>query len=247
MRGLHHPQSDDHLCRHRHRRARHHRRPDPAGSRTGQQAEIAMTVLSEIVSGVREDLQARRNAIPLSEIEDRARAAAPARELDLNADFGVIAEVKRKSPSRGDLSQNTDPGTLAGLYAAGGARAVSVLTEARRFSGSLDDLDAVRAAVDIPVLRKDFMVDAYQVHEAREHGADIGLLIFDALAPEQLREFYVIAGGLGMTAHVEAHSREELELAADSGAALIGVITPNRRCLSVDSDRLETLAGLVPA
>ncbi|QUL80380.1 indole-3-glycerol phosphate synthase TrpC [Brevibacterium sp. SMBL_HHYL_HB1] len=206
-----------------------------------------MTVLSEIVSGVREDLQARRNAIPLSEIEDRARAAAPAREFDLNADFGVIAEVKRKSPSRGDLSQIPDPGTLAGLYAAGGARAVSVLTEARRFSGSLDDLDAVRAAVDIPVLRKDFMVDEYQFHEARAHGADIVLLIVAALDPVQLREFYALAGELGMTALVEAHNREELELAADIGAELIGVNSRNLKDLSVDTDRFEPLAGLVPA
>src|SRR5699024_12084177 len=131
-----------HLCRHRHRRARHHRRPDPAGSRTGQQAEDAMTVLSEIVSGVREDLQARRNAIPLSEIEDRARAAAPAREFDLHADFGVIAVVERKSPSRGDLSPIPDPGTLAGLYSAGGARALSLPTEARRLSSTPDEPDA---------------------------------------------------------------------------------------------------------
>ncbi|HHX46280.1 MULTISPECIES: indole-3-glycerol phosphate synthase TrpC [Brevibacterium] len=206
-----------------------------------------MTVLGDIVSGVREDLQARRSEVPLSEITARAAAAEPARPFDLSADFGVIAEVKRKSPSRGDLAQIPDPGTLAGLYAAGGARAISVLTEARRFNGSLADLDSVRAAVDIPVLRKDFMVDEYQFHEARAHGADIVLLIVAALDPAQLRDFHALATELGMAALVETHNREELEIAADLGAELIGVNTRNLKDLSVDSDRFAPLAELAPA
>ena len=206
-----------------------------------------MTVLGDIVSGVREDLQARRSEVPLSEITARAAAAEPARPFDLSADFGVIAEVKRKSPSRGDLAQIPDPGTLAGLYAAGGARAISVLTEARRFNGSLADLDSVRAAVDIPVLRKDFMVDEYQFHEARAHGADIVLLIVAALDPAQVRDFHALATELGMTALVETHNREELEIAADLGAELIGVNTRNLKDLSVDSDRFAPLAELAPA
>ena len=206
-----------------------------------------MTVLGDIVSGVREDLQARRSVVPLSEITARAAAAEPARRFDLSADFGVIAEVKRKSPSRGDLAQIPDPGTLAGLYAAGGARAISVLTEARRFNGSLADLDSVRAAVDIPVLRKDFMVDEYQFHEARAHGADIVLLIVAALDPVQLGEFHALATELGMTALVETHNRAELELAAELGAELIGVNTRNLKDLSVDTDRFAPLAALAPA
>ena len=206
-----------------------------------------MTVLGDIVSGVREDLQARRSEVPLSEITARAAAAEPARPFDLSADFGVIAEVKRKSPSRGDLAQIPDPGTLAGLYAAGGARASSVLTEARRFNGSLADLDSVRAAVDIPVLRKDFMVDEYQFHEARAHGADIVLLIVAALDPAQVRDFHALATELGMAALVETHNREELEIAADLGAELIGVNTRNLKDLSVDSDRFAPLAELAPA
>ena len=206
-----------------------------------------MTVLGDIVSGVREDLQARRSEVPLSEITARAAAAEPARPFDLSAEFGVIAEVKRKSPSRGDLAQIPDPGTLAGLYAAGGARAISVLTEARRFNGSLADLDSVRAAVDIPVLRKDFMVDEYQFHEARAHGADIVLLIVAALDPAQLRDFHALATELGMAALVETHNREELEIAADLGAELIGVNTRNLKDLSVDSDRFAPLAELAPA
>ncbi|WP_209373155.1 indole-3-glycerol phosphate synthase TrpC [Brevibacterium renqingii] len=205
-----------------------------------------MTVLAEIISGVREDLQARRRDLPLPEIIARAEAAEPVRPFALHADFGVIAEVKRKSPSRGDLAHIPDPGTLAGLYAAGGAHAISVLTESRRFSGSLDDFDAVRAAVDVPVLRKDFMVDEYQFHEARAHGADIVLLIVAALDPVQLGEFHALAKELGMTALVETHSREELEIAADLGAELIGVNTRNLKDLSVDTDRFAPLADLAP-
>ncbi|WP_181273485.1 indole-3-glycerol phosphate synthase TrpC [Brevibacterium oceani] len=205
-----------------------------------------MTVLNDIVAGVREDLQGRRSAVPLPEIVAAAQAAAPARVVDLHSDFGVIAEVKRKSPSRGDLAHIPDPGTLAGLYAAGGAHAISVLTESRRFSGSLDDLDAVRAAVDIAVLRKDFMVDEYQFHEARAHGADIVLLIVAALDPAQLSEFHALATELGMTALVETHNRDELEIAADLGAELIGVNTRNLKDLSVDTDRFAPLAELAP-
>ncbi|UVI34481.1 indole-3-glycerol phosphate synthase TrpC [Brevibacterium spongiae] len=206
-----------------------------------------MTVLSDIVSGVREDLQTRRNEVPLNEIIARAEAAAPVRSFDLDVEFGVIAEVKRKSPSRGDLAHIPDPGTLAGLYAAGGAHAISVLTEARRFNGSLADLDSVRAAVDIPVLRKDFMVDEYQFYEARAHGADLVLLIVAALDPVQLRDFHALAAELGMTALVETHNREELEVAAGLDARLIGVNTRNLKDLSVDTDRFAPLAELAPA
>ncbi|QQB13693.1 indole-3-glycerol phosphate synthase TrpC [Brevibacterium casei] len=206
-----------------------------------------MTVLDDIVTGVTEDLAARRREVPLTAVRDAAAAAPAVRPFDLSADFGVIAEVKRRSPSRGDLATIPDPGTLAGLYAAGGARAISVLTEGRRFSGSLADLDAVRAAVDLPVLRKDFMVDEYQFHEARAHGADLVLLIVAALSPAQLREFHDLAASLGMTALVETHSEAELATAIDIGARLIGVNTRNLKDLSVDTGRFAPLAALAPA
>ena len=205
-----------------------------------------MTVLDEIVAGVRDDLAERRKQLPLADVIDRARAAEPARAFDLDAGFGVIAEVKRRSPSRGELAHIPDPGTLAGLYADGGARAISVLTEGRRFSGSLDDLDSVRAAVDIPILRKDFMVDEYQFHEARAHGADLVLLIVAALEVEALREFHALAHELGMTALVETHNAEELKIAADLGAPLIGINTRNLKDLSVDTLRFAPLAELAP-
>ncbi|GAA3832589.1 indole-3-glycerol phosphate synthase TrpC [Brevibacterium ammoniilyticum] len=206
-----------------------------------------MTVLDDIIAGVREDLEARRREVPLTAIVEAAAAAEPVRAFDLDADFGVIAEVKRRSPSRGDLAEIPDPGTLAGLYASGGARAISVLTEGRRFSGSLADLDAVRAAVDIPVLRKDFMVEEYQFHEARAHGADLVLLIVAALDPVQLRDFHDLAASLGMTALVETHSEAEMETAIDIGARLIGVNTRNLKDLSVDTARFAPLAGRAPA
>lgn len=205
-----------------------------------------MTVLDDIIAGVREDLAERRRQLPLADVIDHARGAQPAREFDLHADFGVIAEVKRRSPSRGDLAHIPDPGTLAGLYAAGGARAISVLTEGRRFSGSLDDLDSVRAAVDIPVLRKDFMVEEYQFHEARAHGADIVLLIVAALDVAQLHEFHALAGELGMTALVEVHDAQELSIAADLAAPLIGINSRNLKDLSVDTNRFTPLADLAP-
>ncbi len=206
-----------------------------------------MTVLDDIVAGVREDLEARRRRVGLNEMIDRARAAAPVREFDLDADFSVIAEVKRRSPSRGDLAPIAEPGRLAGLYAAGGARAISVLTEGRRFSGSLADLDEVRAAVDIPILRKDFMVDEYQFYEARAHGADLVLLIVAAVDPGQLRDYLDLAHELGLTALVETHDAAELEVAAALDARLIGINTRNLKDLSVDTDRFAPLAELAPA
>ena len=135
-----------------------------------------MNVLDEIVAGVREDLAAREALTPLADVKAAALQAPPA--VDALAALrapgvGVIAEVKRRSPSKGDLADIPDPAELAVQYAAGGARVISVLTERRRFGGSQADLDAVRAVVDVPVLCKDFIVTSYQVHEARAHGADV--------------------------------------------------------------------------
>src|SRR3954471_12920089 len=147
------------------------------------------TVLDSILVGVREDVAARESLTPLAEVKAAAADARPA--LDALAALrargvGVIAEVKRQSPSKGLLADIPAPAELARQYAAGGARVVSVLTERRRFGGSQVDLDAVRAAVDVPVLCKDFVVSAYQVHEARAHGADVILLIVAALEQNAL-------------------------------------------------------------
>ena len=214
-----------------------------------------MSVLDDIVAGVAEDLEARRRTVPLEQMQERARAAAPA--LDAFAALGgydaartqlrVIAEVKRSSPSKGALADIADPAALASAYERGGAAVISVLTEERRFKGTLADLDAVRAAVGIPVLRKDFTVDEYQIWEARAHGADLVLLIVAALDDEQLRTFLDLTHELGMNALVETHTLEEVERAVALGARLIGINVRNLKTLDVDRSVFAALAGSIPA
>jgi indole-3-glycerol phosphate synthase len=159
----------------------------------------------------------------------------------------VIAEVKRRSPSKGDLAEILDPAALAEQYAAGGAAAVSVLTEQRRFAGSLEDLRAVRAAVDVPVLRKDFIVDPYQVLEARAAGSDLVLLIVAALDDDILRRLHDEARELGMCVLVEVHDEPETERAVQLAAELVGVNARDLKTLEVDPDTFGRLAPLVPA
>ncbi|GAA2091104.1 MULTISPECIES: indole-3-glycerol phosphate synthase TrpC [Brevibacterium] len=206
-----------------------------------------MTVLDAIVAGVREDLDARRRALPLEAVRAQAEQAPAVRPFPADEEFGLICEVKRSSPSKGELAAIPDPAALAGAYARGGAAAISVLTESRRFAGTLADLDAVRAAVDVPVLRKDFMVEEYQFHEARAHGADIVLLIVAALSDAQLGEFLALSRALGMAALVETHTAAELDRARDAGAELVGVNTRNLKDLSVDPARFRPLAAHAPA
>ena len=147
------------------------------------------------------------------------------------AGIGVIAEVKRASPSAGELASIADPAALARSYEDGGARIISVLTEERRFHGSLADLDSVRAAVSIPVLRKDFVVGPYQIHEARAHGADMLLLIVAALDQPALESMLERTESLGMTALVEVHTEEEADRALTAGARVIGVNARDLRTL----------------
>src|SRR3954453_12087348 len=178
-----------------------------------------MTVLDDIVAGVREDAAAREALLPLAEVKAAAADARPA--LDALAALrapggGVIAEVKRQSPSKGALADIPDPAELARLYAAGGARVISVLTERRRFGGSQADLDAVRAAVDVPVLCKDFVVSAYQVHEARAHGAEMVLLIVAALEQKALVGLGERIESLGMCPLVEVHDEAEADRALEA-------------------------------
>jgi indole-3-glycerol phosphate synthase len=207
-------------------------------------------VLAEIIAGVCEDVAVRAEALPLDQVKQHA-AEAPA-AIDAFAvlrapGVGVIAEVKRRSPSRGALATIGDPAVLAGEYQAGGARMISVLTEGRRFGGSLDDLDAVRAAVHIPVLRKDFVVNSYQVHEARAHGADVVLLIVAALDQNTLIGLRERVESLGMTALVEVHTEDEASRALDAGARVIGVNARNLKTLSVDRSTFERIAPGLPS
>ena len=207
-------------------------------------------MLDEIIVGVRADLAERISRTSHADLEARAAAAIPAldAEASLRAAPGiaVIAEVKRASPSKGSLADIPDPAALATAYAAGGATAISVLTEERRFSGSLADLDAVRATVRIPVLRKDFMVEPYQLLEARAHGADLILLIVAALSDIQLIAMREQAQRLGMTALVEVHDAEETRRAVATGARVIGVNARNLKTLEVDPSAFARLRPLIP-
>lgn len=205
-----------------------------------------MGVLDEIVVGVLEDLQPRMAAMPLPELEAQlAHAPAPMDPLPAfrAPELSVIAEVKRKSPSKGALAEIADPAELAAGYEAGGAAAISVLTEQRRFGGSLADLDAVRARVAIPVLRKEFIVTEYQLVEARVHGADLALLIVASLDDDQLRRLYERALALGLTPLVEVHTIEEAERAAALNPALVGVNNRNLQTLEVDLAQFSRISA----
>jgi indole-3-glycerol phosphate synthase len=209
-----------------------------------------MSVLDDIVAGVRIDLARRQAATSEAELRAALIDVDPPRDPMPHlrtAGSSVIAEVKRRSPSKGALAQIVDPAELARQYAAGGAAAVSVLTEERRFGGRLDDLRAVRAAVELPVLRKDFIVDPYQVLEARAAGADMVLLIVAALDDETLRRLHDQSRGLGMTVLVEVHDEAETQRAVDLGAELVGVNARDLTTLAVDHDTFSRLAPLVPA
>lgn len=201
------------------------------------------------MAGVRLDLDSRRRARPERDL--RAALADVPPPLDpmphfRSAGSSVIAEVKRRSPSKGDLATIPDPAALAREYAAGGAAAISVLTEQRRFGGSLEDLRAVRAAVHVPILRKDFIVELYQLLEARADGADLALLIVAALPDDALKSLHDQARELGLTVLVEVHDEAETERAVDLGAELIGVNARNLKTLDVDPATFGRLAPLVP-
>jgi indole-3-glycerol phosphate synthase len=208
-----------------------------------------MSVLDEIIDGVRLDLAEREARTPLDAVKEAARRAPDARDpmpAYRAAGVSVIAEVKRSSPSKGALAPIADPAALAADYAAGGAATISVLTEQRRFGGSLEDLRAVRAAVDVPILRKDFIVEPYQLLEARVAGADLALLIVAALDDETLVALHDQARELGLTVLVEVHDEAETERAIDLGAELIGVNARNLKTLEVDPTTFGRLAPLVP-
>jgi indole-3-glycerol phosphate synthase len=207
-------------------------------------------VLSELTENAVADAEARRAERPLAEVEAAALARPPA--LDALAALApadhvkVIAEIKRSSPSRGALASISDPAALARMYELGGASAISVLTEGRKFGGSLADLEAVRAAVSLPVLRKDFIATPYQVFEARAAGADLVLLIVAALDDATLAELYGLITQLGMTALVETHSADELDRAARLGARLIGVNARDLTTFELDRDLFGRLADRFP-
>lgn len=211
------------------------------------------TVLDDIIAGVRADLAERQQQTSLDDLKEAAERRAPALDAATALAAGrtqgirIIAEVKRSSPSKGALALIADPAGLAADYAEGGASVISVLTEQRRFGGSLRDLAEVRSRVDVPVLRKDFMVEPYQLWEARAHGADVILLIVAALDQTTLVSMRERAESLGMTALVEVHDTEEARRAVDAGARVIGVNNRNLKTLEVDRSTFAKVAEMLPA
>lgn len=217
-----------------------------------------MTVLDDIIKGVREDLEERKTLTSLANIIDQSRTVTTGGAIDVmnhfkKGEFGVIAEIKRSSPSKGVLAEIASPAELAKSYQAGGACAISVLTEARRFNGSLADLAAVRSAVTIPILRKEFIVDSYQIYEARAFGADIILLIVAALSDEEILEFSTLTHELGMRTLIEVHDGEEIGRVLNlskQGALdidLLGINARNLKTLEINPESFAALAPLVPA
>jgi indole-3-glycerol phosphate synthase len=204
-------------------------------------------VLQSIIDGVLEDLQKR--LVPISQLREQIQSAPKLRGAyaALNKDgMRLIAEVKRSSPSKGELAQIPDPVALANAYHAAGADLISVLTEERRFKGKIEDFIAVRAAVDLPILRKDFIVTEFQVFESRLLGADLMLLIVAGLSRSQLTDFYQLATELGMDVLVEVHDLNEAEIALDIGSKIIGVNCRNLKTLEVDDKNFELILPQLP-
>jgi indole-3-glycerol phosphate synthase len=207
-------------------------------------------LLESLYAGAIEDARERQESISLSAVEKKALSAPAALEainfLSSGATIKVIAEIKRASPSKGRLAEISDPAALARDYEGAGASVISVLTESRSFLGSLEDLDAVRSAVAIPILRKDFIANEYQVFEARAHGADLVLLIAAGLEREVLVRLKHLIESLGMTALIETHNLEEVEFASSIDAALVGINARDLKTFETDRELFEKLAGHLP-
>lgn len=205
--------------------------------------------LSDILTSTRQrvaQLQSQRPALERA-AANAAIGPAWAPALRSGNDVGVIAEIKRRSPSAGAIAPDLDPGRMAAAYEAGGARAVSVLTDAAHFGGSLDDLRVVRAAVDLPILRKDFVIDPVQIFESKAAGASAVLLIVRALEPARLRELSALAADVGLARLVEVHALDELEVALGLGAESIGVNSRDLDTFAVDLEGSRDVLARIPS
>ena len=206
-------------------------------------------ILNRIVADKRKELEQRKKSMPLSLLKRHVVPKdAPidlARSLSGDS-IRLIAEVKQASPSRGVLCPNFDPVALARTYAQGGAAAISVLTETKYFQGSINDLAAIREEVELPLLRKDFIFDPYQVYESYAYGADALLLIAATLSQEQLEEFLALSRSLGLSCLVEVHDENEVEMALRSGAEIIGINNRDLNTFTVDINTTQRLRSLIP-
>ena len=207
-------------------------------------------MLDELFAGSIADAVRRRETSPLDKVEKSALAQEPAlNALDFlapSSQIKILAEVKRASPSRGQMAEISDPAALASVYSENGASAISVLTEERKFRGSLEDLIAVRANVSVPLLRKDFIANEYQILEARAAGADIVLLIVAGLAQKEIERLKHFTEELGMTAFVETHSEDELKRALDVDTKLVGINARDLSTFETDRDLFGKLVHLIP-
>jgi indole-3-glycerol phosphate synthase len=208
-------------------------------------------LLAAIVAATQRIVDVRTDRVPLDEMDRRAAAVEPRRgffkrAVDREGRLNVIAECKRRSPSHGMLKQDYDPATIARSYERGGAAAISVLTEPTFFDGAIDHLTAVRKATSLPILRKDFIIDRYQILEARASGADAILLIVAALSPNALNSLHAAATEAGLDVLVEIHDSYELPVALDAGASIVGVNNRNLRTLAVDALVSEEAIKMIP-
>lgn len=207
-------------------------------------------MLDRIIEVKRREVAKRKETAPLSRLKEAVAAMPPARDFRQALEgrrCAVIAEVKRRSPSRGVIREDFDPVGIARAYEAHGAAAVSVLTDETFFGGSDADLSAVKNAVSLPVLRKEFIIDPYQIHEARAIGADAVLLIAALLTEDELRNYRELAASLGLASLVEVHNRAELDKAIGSGAKIIGINNRNLETFATDIRTSLDLAPLIPA
>lgn len=207
-------------------------------------------VLDQIIADKRIEVTKRKSRVPAGEFRARAESAPHARDFALalrREHVALIAEIKSASPSRGELRAGVNPLLIARIYGANGAAAISVLTDRKYFRGDLNSLKAARVGCEVPLLRKDFIVDEYQVYESRALQADAILLIARILNDDRLRDYRLLAESLGMSALIEVHDEGELERALLSGASIIGVNNRNLADFSVDLATTERLAPLIPA
>ncbi len=206
-------------------------------------------ILDEIVAHKRAEIQELMARVPLAELRTRAEAAPEARDFAgalRGENVALIAEIKLASPSRGEIRAEVNPTQVARIYAENGAAAISVLTDRKFFRGDPNNLKAARLGTDVPLLRKDFIVDAYQVYESRALQADAILLIVRILDDAQLRDYRALAESLGISALVEVHDEGELERALSSGARILGINNRNLADFSTDLATTERLAPLIP-